>query len=171
MGTNRPIWILSLLVALSTPTAGGFPISVEGAESFDLARYHTYTWTRGTPAHSETAQGWILAAVTREMDALGLQVDESAAGLHVASHVLVGRRTLEELADPVQWEFLTGITSTRPRDLGAGTLVIDLVDASSGERVWRGIGTAKVQGPVNDKMGRKIEKIVRKLFKKLSGSP
>ena len=146
------------------------PDWLENSESFDLARYHTYTWTRGTPAHNETAQSWILAAVTREMDALGLQGDESAAGLHVTSHVLVGRRTLEELADPVQWEFLTGITSTSARDLGAGTLVIDLVDASSGERVWRGIGTAKVQGPVNDKRGRKIKKIVRKLFKKLSGS-
>lgn len=43
-------------------------------------------------------------------------------------------------------------------------------DTASKKLVWRGVGSAKVQGPPNDKMRRKIEKIVHKLSEKLSDS-
>ena len=121
----------------------------------------------GAEARRPAAQERIVTAVDRELVSRGYVLAEVAAkaDLWVVAHVLVDRQSLGRLADPDYWEFMTGITSVDTYALGAGTLVIDLVDRSSGTVLWRGLASESVSGPA-DKMMRKIDKSIHKMFRR-----
>jgi hypothetical protein len=102
---------------------------------------------------------------------VGFKRVDAEADLYVIPHVLVDRHTLEELADSTNWKFWTGFTTVDPRDLEAGTLVIDLLDAASEEIVWRGLASGTVTGKAQ-KIEKKIDRVVAKMFKKFRrGAP
>jgi hypothetical protein len=159
-GTAIP---LCLVVALMPGLLGG--VSVESKKTFDFSGLTTYVWKEGTPARRPTIQTRITEAVDRELQRAGLKRVDAEADLYVIAHVLVDRHTLEELADSTNWKFWTGITTADPRDLEAGTLVIDLLDAASENIVWRGLASATVTGKA-EKIERKIDRALAKMFKK-----
>ena len=90
---------------------------------------------------------------------------EQTPDLYVMTHTLVDLHTIEQLADPTYWEFITGVRSVNAYDLGGGTLVIDLVDASSGQVIWRAVSAASVSGPL-DKNLKKLDKLIHKMLKR-----
>ena len=157
------VWMLLLLLAVPQIAASGVEVSVEFAEEVDFSRYVTYAWKDGTEARRPAAQKAIVRIVAGQLEDKGLQRVESDPDIYVSTHALVDRQTLDELADASYWEFMTGITSVDPYDLGAGTLVVDLIDARSEKIVWRGLASATVSGSV-EKMTRKVDKAVRRLF-------
>jgi len=134
----------------------------------DFSTYRTFAWRDGKPAEIAKAQGWIVSAVERELVARGLEKLDAGPDLYVMTFALVDKHTLDELADLTTWEFWTGVKSVRAADVGAGTLVVDLVDAHSEQIVWRGLATGAVSGNV-EKNRKKIDKLVRKLFETLPG--
>jgi hypothetical protein len=45
-------------------------------------------------------------------------------------------------------------------------LIVDFVDAATGDIVWRGLVTETVRGTMNEKTLKRIDKVVARLFKK-----
>jgi len=132
--------------------------------SVDFSAYRTYAWQEGTPARRDEAQKRIVDAVERDLASKGLTRVERDPDVYIATHALVDQHTPKELADPTYWDFVTGVTNIDAFDVRGGTLVVDATDASTMDRVWRGV----VSEPVKGNPGRafkKIESAVRSVLK------
>ena len=154
---------LSLLLLSGIAEASG-SVSVRSREGVDFAAFRSFAWREGTPARRHEAQQRIVGAVQRELQSGGLLAVEADPDLYVMTHALVDRQTIDQLADPTYWEFITGVKSVDAYDLQGGTLVIDLVDASSGQVVWRAVSSETVSGPL-DKNLKKLDRLIRKMLK------
>jgi hypothetical protein len=152
---------LGLAVGLSAATK----IAVEASDDVVFSRYRTYAWGEGKSAHRRQAQRQIVSAIEAALADDGLTRVEQSADVLVSSYVLPDRQSLADLSDPSYWDFMTGLVDVDPYDLQAGTLVIDLNDAGSGERIWRCIAAVSISGAV-EKNTKKIDKLVRRMFKK-----
>jgi hypothetical protein len=128
---------------------------VEFDPSADFSAYRTYAWRTGTEARRLEAQKRIVDAVERGLASKGLTRVEKKPDVYVETHALVGQHTSRELADPTYWKFVTGVTSVDAFDVRGGTLVVDLIDAGTLARVWRGV----VSKPVKGNPGKALKKI------------
>jgi len=129
----------------------------------DFSQLGTYQLVEGTPARREVARDELARSLRSALDELGLRETDQAPDVYVVSHVLVDVQTLEDLSDPEYWEFITGVRSVDPYDVGAATLVVDILDAETQTFLWRGVATDTVKGKPK-KMAGKIDKAVRRLF-------
>lgn len=166
----RPTVFLALLVVLlPTASAARAGMTVESTATIDLSEYETYAWQQGKPAARQGMERRVHDAVTEQLQARGLRTVDGGADLRVRTYVLVDEHTLEELSDTNRWRFVTGITSVTAYDLRLGTLVVDLVDGGSDRVLWRGLVSEDLSGkPASNE--KKIDKAVRKLFKRLDDS-
>ena len=158
--------VLACLVLVAFTAPAGASVSTDARPGIDFSTYETYSWKLGTPARHEKAQTRIVRAVREQLARDGFVHVATEPDLYVMTHVLADAHTLDELNSVNQWDFWTGMTDVDAFDLGAGTLIVDFVDASTGYIVWRGLVTETVTGTMNDKNLKKIDKIVAKLFKK-----
>jgi hypothetical protein len=149
-----------LIVLAVLPAGAG---ELEFDKSADFSGYRTYAWKEGTEARRDDAQATITAAVEQELAGKGLTPVESDPDLYVATYVLVDAHSLEELSKPGQWEYWTGVSSVDAYQVGAGTLIIDLVDAETGGVVWRSLATGTVRGAAK-KIRKRLPKMVRKML-------
>ena len=155
---------LLLFLLATSATLAGKRVSVEFDRAAEFSTYATFGLEVGTPARRGEIQQRIEAAVTRELAERGLRVAAEAPDLLVLTHVLVDRQSLDRLSDETYWEFVTGVTGVDAYDVGAGTLVVDLVDPATNKVVWRGIAVETVRGSAA-KIERKIDKIVDRLMR------
>ena len=151
---------LALIVLALLPAAAG-EVKFDGEA--DFSSFRTYAWQEGTDARRASAQSTIMAAVEQELAGKGLTPADSDPDLYVATWVLVDRHTLAELSKPDQWEYWTGVSSVDAYQVGAGTLIIDLVDAETEGVVWRSLSTGTVRGPAK-KIRKRLPKMVRKML-------
>jgi len=159
--------IVPALALLTLAVSVGFAgISVEFDPGTVFGDYETYAWSEGTPARRSSSELVIRQGVERELGARGLTQVEGQADVLVVTHALADRQSLEQLHDATYWEFVTGIRSVDAYQLGAGTLVVDIIDEATDKVVWRGLITGGVSGPT-DKMNRKLDKTIGKLFRRL----
>jgi len=116
-----------LLLASSLP-------AVEYDHDVDFSRYKTWSWQAGGTAPTDpVAHKAIREALARGLAARGLSRVDSDATLLVTYHAALTRRIDVVSLDSGFKDPPTGI-----RYAETGTLVIDLLDAASGEVVWRG---------------------------------
>jgi hypothetical protein len=154
---------VALLLTLTVVTAAAAQVSFD--DGTDFGAYHSYAWKEGTPARNLDMQGLIELTVNRELEAKGLVRVDAESDLFVVTYVLPDKVSAEELARNDTLLFWSGVTSLSPTDMGAGTLVIDLVDAKSGEVAWRGVAGEAIKGSFK-KMSRKVESAITKMFKR-----
>lgn len=151
---------------LLTSVAGGVEIAAEADPAVDFSGFRTFAWASGTPAENPEVERHIASVVERELTGHGFVPRDAEADLLVAIHTLVDRHTLQDLHNRINWEFWTGVSEIRARDVGAGTLVVDLVDPDSGRIVWRGLVTGAVTGSA-EKMRKKLDRALVRLFQRL----
>ncbi len=160
---NKTICHLVIFFFLPMAIGALWGAPVDFDPSVDFSLYRTYSWKMGTPARSSEAQKRIEAAVNRELQERGLEQIAQKAQLLVVTHALVEKHTMEQLNDPAYFGYWSGVRAA-PYDFGAGTLVVDLVDAAKEKVIWRGVASSTVSGSL-DRMAKKIDKMVRKLFR------
>jgi hypothetical protein len=161
---NRPI-VATLVLAFLLVPAIAAQISVEFDESVDFKGYQTYALREGTPARRLEVQIRIEGYIARELDQRGLRLVEESPDLIVRTYALVDKLTLEQLANQGTWEFYTGLTDMDAYSVKAGTLVVDIADASGEKVLWRGLVAAPVSGSV-ESVERKLDKAVAKMFRR-----
>jgi len=168
MRPTRPITIPILLwlsLGLMSMISAG-EISVRSDSTFEFGSYSTYDLKAGTAARRDTLQQRIESALRRELKSIGLHESTETPDLIVVTHVLPDLHSLNQLSDEAYWEFITGVKSVDPYDIGAATLVVDLVDRETQKVVWRGVATGKVKQSVAT-IKKKIDKLVAKLIGEL----
>ncbi len=171
--------IAGILIALLVEVGGCTTLEVKTdyLKSFDFNKVKTYSWypdkssTIGVyPDRMKLVAGAIKAAVEKELGAKGIK--PSATG---KSDVLVvyhaGARTKKEQED---WGYKYGMHT--PRSTGPyeqvtyrqGTLIVDLIDPTSKEVVWRGIANAVMSGsrPPTAKVKPRIQEAIGEMFSK-----
>ena len=164
------------LLLLAAVAHGGMKVKSEGAKGVDLPGYSTYSWRAADPASSGlmVAEGTRIARILEEVGdktlaKAGLEkrpADE--AGLifryRAFSREKVGAGGgATDLGSDVTW--LVG--STAPAMVyKEGTLLIEAIDAESGELLWAGWAKDAVEAiPKREKLAKKAEKAMAKIMR------
>lgn len=144
----RPFLAALMLIAL--PACSGLQVNTEQDWETDFASYRTYAWKQGDPARNPAVESQIQSAVDFELKFKGLQKVEtqSSPDLYVSTRASVEEEGLfDEESHPAQ---------------PVGTLVIDLVDARSGKRVWRGEAAKVMDSQISEPT---LRRVVRDIFR------
>jgi hypothetical protein len=108
--------------------------SVEYDPQVDFSRYKTWSWHGAvTPAGNSVADKRIRETIESGLAARGISRVDRAGGLLVVYHA---SKTTEIALDPVKNAAASGPAGVRYAE--KGSLVIDMLDAESGDVVWRG---------------------------------
>jgi len=163
----RWFFLLSLLVA----TLAHAGVAVEHASQVDFSQYRTFTWIEGTAAEDPQLEKWLHEAVTRELRAKGLQMLAEGGDLLVRTHLTVREEQRLEVDILGQGSILEAdTTKVTPgeyaREVGMGTVVVDLLDGYSRLQVWQGIVGAVTRTEASKSSEKRINKSMGRLFKK-----
>lgn len=174
---------LVLLVGLIALTAGCSSISVnhDYDSDADFAAYQTYAWiqqpttavgdARAAQQMNTLLDKRIRNAVNAQMSAKGMTLfDSDDANLFVAYHT-----GIQDQVNVTDWGY------TYPRHYGGwygggsnidvttyqeGTIIIDLIDTSTKQLVWRGTASgALASNPTPEQIESNLAKVMEKLFK------
>ena len=133
----RPATMAVVLgLALCGAAAGAAEIKVTYDRQADFTRYKTWRWRKGTPAPDPVADKQLRDAIESRLAARGLSRVESGGDLEVVYHVAAENKIGVEKVGDKQPFF--DAQATRIRYLSVGTLVLDMIDASSRKIVWQG---------------------------------
>ncbi len=162
----RFLVFLAALAWMALPAAGA-EVQVAHEDGVDFSGFRTYAWQKGTNAARPEVQEWIVNAVERELDGLGLRkVENRRADVYVVTHAIAelkswtkGQRVQMDIYDVGYLTWDTVVTAK-------GTLTVDLVEGDSQRPVWRGVAVEVMGGdPKPEKLRKLIDKVTRKMFK------
>jgi len=158
------------LMLIVLPACSSSHVKTEQDWDTDFARYQTYAWSRGVPARDSSIESQIHTAVDFELPFKGLKKEEeakeSSPDLYVSTWASVEVQVIDQLGYEVG---TSGATQSRAGvTLPTGTLVVDLVDARSGKRVWRGQATRALDHQVSEAT---LRKVVRDIFRHYPQNP
>ncbi len=166
MRPHRLIWC----AAFALPVAGcaGLQIDTDYNPQVDFSAIRTYAWAQRTPSgeddprvYNAIVAGRIKSAIDGALQAKGLRLVSSSPGVRVAWHgAIEGKMSYETISDDyvyVWGEYGYGLGRGRPamviatarprttaREWDEGTLIIDIIDSSTEELVWRSVGQAEL---------------------------
>jgi len=172
---------LYALTVLAGSGAFAQKVHVQFEKGVDFSRFKTYAWLESKHPADGLWAPRVVAAIDKQLTRKGLKRGNllMCPDLEVLYNSGLKTRTVAEGCDYgcVYTEYLySQIYGPRwfwPRGPGSwvsevekdGSLVVDLVDASNNEIVWRGVATAVLSDkPKNNE--RKLNKAIRKMFKK-----
>lgn len=149
---------------------GAFALDVRSDHdsNVDFDAFERYRWVDGTLADFPVVQERIESAVRAQLEAKGLSEDAAEPDVWVVTHAATENRVrldAQKFGYGYRWRNW-GPTSVNFRDLEAGTLVVDLVDAETKELIWRGISvdTISPKAKKAEKSEKNIFKATEKLF-------
>jgi len=156
-------------------------VHVQFEKGSDFSKFKTYMWLESKHPAGEFWAKQVVSAIDRQLTGKGLKrVDESTSpDLEVVYNSGVRERTIVEGYD-YGFAYLEYLYSRHgplwlfwPRELSSwsravekkGNLVVDLVDATRKEMVWRGVATDTLSDKTKTDE-RKLNKAIKKMFKK-----
>ena len=143
---------------------GAQDVKTDHDVSANFAKYKTYMWTKGTPAPSPFTEDRIRNGVNQNLAAKGLKPVDANADMVVATHV-VTQQQKELVAQGFGGPRFGGMGSASMQTLIQGSLVLDFYDAGTKNLVWRGVGTETFDEVDPQKIAKKIDKALEKMFK------
>ena len=145
--------VMSVAMAASlvgqTPKYGA---TVTAEKNVDFARFKTYSWTKGQPSPDKTIDAQVVAAVDRELNALGMTRATSGPADVLAAYYSVSRTDVDHKAKP-------DLTGARPQQT-VGTLMVALLDPASRRRLLR----LRVDRPIGGQLEPAINAAVAEMF-------
>jgi uncharacterized protein DUF4136 len=163
----RRIALCLLLCLAAGLTAAAAGVTVDYDKKADFSKFKTYAWKEGTPAGNPLNEERVHKAVDGQLAAKGLQKTEGEADCYVYTHVK-NKASQQVHMDSFGyggyygwggWGGGWGTTTVNVQNVIDGMLIVDIVDASTKELAWRGLGT-KTLYP--DTKPEKIEKVINK---------
>ena len=160
--------------ALAGYAASPITVSTKADPDADFSRYRSYAWTDIREVRDPNVKKRLAAAVDRQLQTKGLVRKDESADLNVTMHP---RLSKEYTVDPYDkgWDYGWGTWATSIGDLSTGadaakpvsvgTLIVDLVDPSTRQLVWRGIATSPFDSEASIEQRRKLlDEVMKKLF-------
>ena len=163
----KSIVLMTTLLLLILPASAGVQVDQDPQATFD--NYHTYAWRSGTDAGRAKVQEYIVSAVERELAALGFRKVEGAgaeADLYVTTTAMANIDSHLGGSAFNSDYYAIGLISAQVVATTHGSLMVDLLDGESGLPVWRGLASETMSLPDQEKLRKKINKVVGKMFKK-----
>lgn len=181
--------LLLALTCLISVSAQAQKLDLDWDKKVNFASYKTYSWGKGTPAPNPVSDRRIIAGVEAKLAAAGWRKVETDSDVVVLYHVSVNPQTTitsYSAGGPYngyQWGLYTyggptvmgtigeGIPVEKIQTIAVGELVVVIGDVKSKNFVWRGAvkDTLKDRNP--DKIKKKIEKALSKMFKDFPPKP
>ena len=158
---------VGVLLLVTTASAS---VGVEYDKQVDFSRYQTYAWADGTVAPNERMRTQLQGAIERELEAQGLRKVEGTADLYVLTHTATGINRVIDVDElgysGFYWREWMGEypPTTRTSYLPVGTVVVEIFDKDSRERVWFGFAVEYFRGKPH-KIDRLLDKVAKKMFR------
>jgi hypothetical protein len=144
----------------AAPAAAQMPkygVTVEADKNLDYTVFKTYSWTEGHPSSDKGINDRVIAAVDRELSALGMTKAASGPGDVLVTYYSLSRTDVDVMEKPDA----TGAY----RQYWVGTLVVGLLDPRNRERRLR----LRIDKPIDidrAKLDVSIDQAVAALFAK-----
>ena len=141
---HRTLVFLSFVAAVCLVAAVGCSTLTTSADydpSTDFSKYKTWDWKDDGSIKNELLAKRIEAALDSEMGRKGLTRDRQNPDLLVVVHGRLSKETRINTYDTgwgYGWRWGGGMTTSTVSEIPVGTLVVDFVDTSRKELVWRG---------------------------------
>jgi hypothetical protein len=148
----------------------GQKTSFDFDSTVDFSQFRTYAWRQGTPAGEHFLDKRIVSAIDSQLAAKGLTKSDTKPDLYVLYHLAVGiQKSVSGFGTgpgPYGWRGGLDTFDARLNEIPVGGLVVDLVDGSRRELVWRGVGVDEIDIEAKpDKRDKAISKAVEKILK------
>lgn len=172
-------------VALLTMSCATTSVATDHDPNVDFSRFRTFAflgghvWVNGMADDNNTlVKDRIRNSVVATLNTRGMQQVTSHPDVYIG--FLAGARTQTEIETTPPYTLGFGpyfgaggwwgpmYTDWWTRTYNEGTLVIDVVDASSRKLVWRAYAVTEVDKPIND---QRMQKVVDKAFKGFPPQP
>jgi hypothetical protein len=144
--------LAGLVPAAAQTTKYGVEATVE--KGVDFSAFKTYTWTPGQPSPRKSVDESIVAAVDRELKAVGLSPAASGTGDVLVSYFSQQRTDVDLKARPDS-------SGARP-EVTVGSLLVVMMDGTTRKRVLQ----LRATRPIQDELPQAIDAAVAELFQK-----
>jgi hypothetical protein len=150
-----------LAAAVAAPLVAQTPkygVSATSAKGTDFSKFKTYQWEHGWQSPDKDVNNWILAAVDREMAAVGLEKKPGGTTDLLVTYASLRRIDVDLSSKPTDGE-------AGRRQYDVGSLVVLLLEPGSRKELFR----ARVDQPINtdrDKVQGIIDTAVTEMFQK-----
>jgi hypothetical protein len=163
MKSTKTILVLTAFIAASFASAGSIEV-VHDPET-DFFTYKTYHWGESELARVPELREYLVRHVDQRLKAAGLERVESGGDLAISIWVS-GQTTAANVGGYYNHvTFDIAIITSQINVTGEGTLFIDMVDSFRNRVVWHGQMKDRVNYPDVRKMRKKIDKVVKKMFR------
>ena len=141
-------------------------VSVDFDRSADFSKFKTYAWADGTPVQDDLNHKRIVRAIEEQLTIKGMAKAASDPDVLVAYHASFDR-DLQITGFGSGWFYGAGRSmSARAQEIVVGTLVVDLMDASTRSIVWRGMAASDLNPAASaETRDKNVTRAVAKLFK------
>lgn len=156
----RVIVATALALGLFGVPAEAQTVRVQWDRKVDFSGYRSFSWIEGTAAVDPGVNQIVTEAIENELSVRGIFPDEAEPDLHVVYHASAREEFQVGGGYRRDWEDSGAL---KVDSYLAGTLVVDLVDATENGIVWRAIATATVSGNPKKARGR-IPAVIQKMF-------
>jgi hypothetical protein len=177
-------WLLMLSLLMAT-ACSSITVSSDYDPKADYSAYRTYDWApraeqpvKDPVLDNALLDGRIRHAVETELAAKGLEKDGAGKpDLLIAYHVAVqGKLDIAQTPNysyGPYWRYGSYAgSSAYVRQYDEGTLILDLIDVSTKQLVWRGSAQAEVKKEVTpEEQQRRINEVVRKILERYPPKP
>ena len=163
------IFIIAIVLMAAPLAAQAQSIKVERDRSVDFTKYKTYSWAEGRPASNPEIHRLILVEVERHLQSRGLKKVEAEGDLNITYYASFDENVNTSAVEYVKstdwnrWGDHNPVYGPKMVALPIARIVLDIVDTSTGNLVWR--GSAKDAYTPDQSRGRKrVNRAVEKLL-------
>jgi hypothetical protein len=181
--------LLLLLICLVATTAQAQKMDIDWDKKVNFSSYKTYSWDKGTPAPNPLTGQRIIAGVDARLAVAGWQKVDSNSDVVVIYHASVSPQTsitTYSVGGPYngyQWGWYSygggymggtigeGAPTEKIQTIAEGQLVVDIVDVKSKNFIWRGSAKDTLKDRDPNKIKKKVENALAKMFKNFPPKP
>jgi hypothetical protein len=182
MNSRNILRFIPLLFALIfAGTVQAQKVNTDYDKAANFSSYHTYAWTKGTPAPNPLMDERVINNIDQQLAAKGLSkaTDPEKADMLVSYHAAVGHRTQLDTTNMGGWGGwggyrgyggMGGMSTTTVNNIPVGELIVLLGDAKTHKVIWRGTASDTLSDKP-EKNAKKIEKATSKMFSRYPPKP
>jgi hypothetical protein len=182
----KPALLLLTLACLAMLLFACSPITKVYSEEepgVNLYKYHTFDWLEGPAAKQGSggpewlnprAENKIRASVEAQLARYGIKPCDDRPDLMLHFHIVIKNEVFyiqDWWCDEETGTDFGRCNRLRPVNYQEGTLVIDFIDAKTGNQVWRGAAAGVLEHLSPDKADARIEEATRLIFEKYPEKP